>query len=97
MAKESHPPKQKYISAKTMARSVVIERVSTAVGNLVKKVTERGDVNVKHLDEDAHPINSVINRRVERSTNKASNTTVSRSDDSGDDGSQNSMPTSTPY
>ncbi|TGO37269.1 hypothetical protein BHYA_0101g00180 [Botrytis hyacinthi] len=74
MAGESQPPKQQYVSARTMARSVVIERVSTAVESLVKKVTERGDVNVKHLDEDAHPINSVINRRVERSTNKASTT-----------------------
>ncbi|KAF7955485.1 uncharacterized protein EAE97_000744 [Botrytis byssoidea] len=76
MAREAYPPKQTYVSAKTMARSVVMERVSTAVGNLVKKVTERGDVDVKHLDEDAHPINSVINRRVERGTNKASNTTA---------------------
>ncbi|TGO53283.1 hypothetical protein BCON_0126g00080 [Botryotinia convoluta] len=71
MTRESQPPKQEYISAGKMARSAAIEKVGTAVGSLVKKVTKREKVKIKHLDEDAHPINSVINRRVERGTNKA--------------------------
>ncbi|KAF5875596.1 uncharacterized protein Bfra_011358 [Botrytis fragariae] len=76
MGRESQSPTQKYVSAGKMARSAAKEKVGTAVGSLVKKVTKRENVKVKHLDEDAHPINSVINRRVERGTNKASTTTA---------------------
>ncbi|KAF7862955.1 uncharacterized protein EAF02_010504 [Botrytis sinoallii] len=77
MRRESQPPKQKYISTRT-TRSAARAKVSSAMGSLVRKVTAREKVNrkIKHLDEDAHPINSVLNRRSERDTKKTSMTTA---------------------
>ncbi|KAF7941543.1 hypothetical protein EAE99_001180 [Botrytis elliptica] len=65
MRRESQPPKQKYISART-TRSAA-QKKSAAQWRVWK---------MKHLDEDAHPINSVINRRSERDTKKTSVTTA---------------------
>ena len=64
MASESQSPEQEYVSARKMIPPAVVEVLKWRMSNLAKSITLKEPP--KWLEENAHPINVVINRRVER-------------------------------
>lgn len=64
MASESQFPEQEYVSARKMIPSAVVEVLKRRMSDLAKSITLKEPP--KWLDENAHPINVVINRRIER-------------------------------
>ncbi|KAF7957429.1 hypothetical protein EAE96_003014 [Botrytis aclada] len=64
IAREAEAPTQNSISAKTMIPSTFIDVFKQRASDLARTITLKGKSKV--LDEKAHPLNGVINRRIER-------------------------------